>query len=176
MTRARRPNDAMTTNDTKEPDILELAERGEEVPHAHAYVVKIDDQKVKVETAEPTGELLLSKVHKRPCGYELIAEYVHRENAVIEPGETINIRQHGLKAFITAHREIVTIYIGNDPYSIERGSRSVAEILAKVGKTPEGYMLLEEKDGPPMPVPPDRPVHIAGCEVFFVQPHSGSSS
>jgi hypothetical protein len=52
----------------------------------------------------------------------------------------------------------------------------VAEILAKVGQTPDGYVLLEEKNGPPMPLPPDRPVKIHGCEVFHSQPQSGGSS
>ena len=64
----------------------------------------------------------------------------------------------GLKGFITAHKEMVTIFINDAPYRIERGERTVAEILAKVGQTPEGYVLLEEKKGPPMPLPPDRPV------------------
>ena len=159
-----------------EADIFELAQRGQDVPHAHTYRVRIDHETIKVDTVEPTGELLLSKVHKRPCAYELIAEFTHHENVVVEPGETINLRQRGLKGFITAHREIVTIFIERNPYPIERGDRSVAEILDKVGKTPEAYMLLEEKDGPPMPVPADRPVRITGCEVFFVQPHSGASS
>ena len=38
-------------------------------------------------------------------------------------------------------------------------------------------VLLEEKDGqPPMPLPPDRPVKIHGCEIFRSQPQSGGSS
>jgi len=52
----------------------------------------------------------------------------------------------------------------------------VAEILAKVNKTTEGYVLLEEKNGPPLPLPPNKPVKIHGCEVFFTQPQSGASS
>ena len=166
----------MDESTMQEVDIFALAERGEEVPHAHAYRVRIDGETVKVETPEPTGELLLSKVDKRPCAYELIEEFTHGKNDVVEPGEKVNLRARGLKGFITAHKEIVTIFIGGDPFQIERGARTVAEILGKVGKSPEGYVLLEEKNGPPMPVPPDRPVMIEGCEIFFVQPHSGSSS
>jgi hypothetical protein len=61
-------------------------------------------------------------VGKRPCGYELIAEFVHCENLVIEPDETVDLRQRGLKGFITAHKEFVTIFIGGPehPYRIER--------------------------------------------------------
>jgi hypothetical protein len=170
----------MQTMDTKETseevDVFELAQRGEDVPHARAYRVRIDGETVRVETPEPTGEVLLGKVNKRPCAYELIEEFVHHDNNVVEPHEKVDLRKKGLKGFITAHKEIVTIFIGGDPYKIERGDRTVAEILGKVGKTSEAYVLLEEKDGPPLPVPANRPVKIIGCEIFFTQPQSGSSS
>jgi len=157
-------------------DILEFAKRGEEVPHAREYRIHIDGEIVTVDTPSPTGELILSKVGKRPCAFELIEEFVHHENCVIEPGEAVNLHQHGLKGFITAHKEIVTISINGDPYQIERGERTVAEILSEVGQTTEGYILLEEKDGPPMPLPPNLPVAICGCEIFHTQVKSGGSS
>ena len=133
---------------------------------------------LKLETQHPTGELLLAKVHKRPCAFDLVAEFVHCENQMLEPGETVDLRQRGLKGFITAHKEIVTIFIGGSdhPYQIERGQHTVAQILGIVGQTPEGYVLLEEKDGPPLPVPPTTPVKISGCEMFYTQPQSGGSS
>ena len=160
----------------EEIDVFEHAEQGQEVPHSHAYRVRVDGENVRVETDHPTGELLLGKVGKRPCAYELISEYRHRENQVIEPHETVDLRAHGLKGFITAHKEIVTIFIKGDPYQFERGNRTVAEILSKVGETPEGYTLLEEKDGPPMPLPADKPVEIHGCEIFHTQVNSGGAS
>jgi hypothetical protein len=162
--------------ENNEIDILEFAERGEDVPHAAVYRVRIDGELVKVDTARPSGELLLSKVGKRPCAFELIEEFVDHKNNVVEPDEEVDLRKHGLKGFITAHKEIVTIFINGDAHKIERGNRTVAEILAKVNETPEGYVLLEEKNGPPMPVPPDKPVKIHGCEVFHTQAQSGGSS
>jgi len=162
--------------DNMEIDIFEFSERGVEVPHAPAYRVRIDGETVKVDTACPTGELLLSKVGKRSCAFELIEEFVHHKNNVIEPGEEVGLRKKGLKGFITAHKEIVTIFINGDPYQIERGERTVAEILSKVNQTPDGYVLLEERNGPPMPLPANQPVKIHGCEVFHSQPQSGGSS
>jgi len=161
-----------------EVDITGMAERGQEVPHSHSFVVQIDCDRIRVKTQYPKGELLLATVRKRPCAFELIAEFVHCENRVIEPDETVDLRQHGLKGFITAHKEIVTIFIGGPehPYRIERGERTVAQILALVDKTPDGYVLLEEKDGPPLPLPPNIPVKICGCEMFYTQPQSGGSS
>jgi len=161
-----------------EIDIREMAESGREVPDAQVYRVRIDDRVVRVDTAHPTGRILLSKVDKRPCAFELITEFVHCDNDVIEPEEIVDLRQRGLKGFITAHKEIVTIFINGDdhPYEIERGVHTVAQILAKVGQTPDGYVLLEEKGGPPMSIPPNQPIEICGCETFFSQPQSGGSS
>lgn len=159
-----------------EIDVLEYSERGEAVPHARNYRVRIDGQIVKIDTPTPKGVLLLSKVSKRPCAFELIAEFQHHHNEVIEPDEVVDLRTHGLKGFITAHKEIVTIFIDDAPKEIERGERTVAEILDKVGKNPDGFILFEEKDGPPMPLPVDRPVMISGCEVFRTQVQGGGSS
>ena len=159
-----------------EVDIFEFSQRGEDVPHAAGYRVRIDGETVKVDTPRPTGELLLSKVNKRSCAFELIEEFVHHKNNVVEPGEEVDLRKKGLKGFITAHKEIVTIFINGDPYPIERGERTVAEILGKVNETTDGYVLLEEKNGPPMPLPADKPVKIHGCEVFHTQAQSGGSS
>ena len=145
-------------------------------PHSTIYHVHIDGSEVAVHEQHPTGEALLALVGKKPCAFELIAEFRHHENDVIEPRETVALGDHSVKRFITARKEIVTIYIEGNPYSIERGRRSVAEILEKVGKTPDAYALLEEKDGPPLPLPANQPVDIQGCEVFHVQVQSGGSS
>lgn len=157
-------------------DIFEYAQRGAEVPHAPRYQVRIDGEKFEIDTPRPTGEFLLGEVGKRPCAFELIEEFVHGESDVVEPKEEVDLRKKGLKGFITAQKEIVEIFIDGPAYQIERGDRTVGEILGKVNKTPEGYVLLEEKSGPPMPLSPDRPVKIKGCEIFFTQVQSGASS
>lgn len=162
--------------DTAEVNIFEFSQRGEDVPHAAAYTVQIDGEVFRIDTPRPLGEMLLGKVGKRPCAFELIEEFVHHESRVVEPNEEVDLRKKGLKGFITAHKEIVTIFINSDPHKIERGDRTVAEILGKVNETTEGYVLLEEKNGPPMPLPPDKPVKIHGCEVFHTQAQSGGSS
>ncbi len=168
----------MTNNELEmiEIDVFEYAERGEELPHTKAYKVRIDAETVRVDTPTPMGEMLLSMVHKRPCAFELIEEFTHHESEVVEPGETVNLHKHGLKGFITAHKEIVTIFINGKPYPIGRGKRTVAEILSKVDQTPEGYILMEEKNGPPLPLPPNLPFEVHGCETFHSQPQSGGSS
>jgi hypothetical protein len=156
-------------------DKTQLEKNPEETLH-HEHHVRIDGEIVKIDTQFPTGEMLLKKVGKRSCAFELIEEFEHRENDVVEPDEKVDLRKHGLKGFITAHKEIVTIFINDKPYEIERGERIVSDILAKVGQTPEGYILLEEKHGPPLPLPTDKPVKIFGCEIFYSQVQSGGSA
>ena len=75
-----------------EIDIFEFSQRGEEVPHAPAYRVRIDGEVFRIETPTPKGELLLGKVGRRPCAFELIEEFVHGKNDIVEPEEEVDLR------------------------------------------------------------------------------------
>lgn len=140
------------------------------------FCARIDGRQVHFDTAHPTGEELLNKVGKRSCAFALIEELRHHHNDVVEPGERVNLTKHELKGFITAHKEIVTISINGDPYTVERGNKTVAAILAIVGQAPDSYVLFEENDGAPLPLPPDAHVKVHGCEVFHSQVKNGASS
>jgi hypothetical protein len=83
-----------------EIDVFEYSARGDAIPHAGSYKVRIDGEEVKIDTQKPKGILLLSKVGKRPCAFELIAEFRHHDNDVIEPDEVVDLRSPGLKGFI----------------------------------------------------------------------------
>jgi hypothetical protein len=161
-----------------EIDILEYAERGEEVPHAKAYHVRIDGERYRIDTHDPKGMALLELVGKRPCGFELIEEFCNHENNVVEPDETVNLRKHGLKGFITAHKEIVAIFFDGERH-VERGKHTVGEILALPGsgQTVETYDLYLEVPGQGLELLNSaEPVTICGCETFKSQVKSGGSS
>jgi hypothetical protein len=164
----------MTKGDAQ--GMLETEKQGKDASHPDSFRTQVDGEAFKINTRTPTGNLLLGKVGKRSCAFELVARYANGEEEVIEPDETLELNRHGLKDFITRQKEIVTISINNDPYPIQRGDRTIAEILAKVGQTTEGYDLYQEKDGPPMPLPANQVVAIAGCEIFHSQTSSGGSS
>ncbi len=145
--------------------------------HHHEFEVLIDGHPVRFAAPIQTGLALLDSVHKCPCAFELIAEFTHRENDVVEPEESIDIADKHLKGFITAHKEVVTVFFGRTPYTINRGDHTVGEILGLVGKSADGYSLYLEKDGgPPLPVPANQPVKVEGCEQFSYQVDSGGSS
>ena len=147
-----------------------------EAPHGRTFPVRIDDDHVLLHEQHPTGEDLLAAVDKRPCAYQLTQILQHGEKRVIGPDDTVDLGSPGVDRFFTVHKEIVTITIDGDRYEIPRGDRTVDGILSKVGKTSDSYALLEEKDGPPLPLPSNQPVPIEGCEIFHTQVQSGGSS
>jgi hypothetical protein len=165
---------AVETEIVEEIIVLEFTMQAKPAPHAKIYWVHINGEKVKIETPHPTGDVLLKAANKQPCAFELIAEFIHHESEVVEPSESVDLRQHGLKGFITAHKEVVTIFIGGKPYTIERGERPVAEILLKAGLTSAGYDLYDDKTG--LPLPAGQAVNIHGCEEFIAQVRGGASS
>jgi len=145
-------------------------------PSTDNYKVRIDDREFLIHSRHPTIEELLDLVGRKLCAYELI-ELLQGENREVEPGDSIDLHAHGKLGFITAHREIVTIFIKGKPHPIKRGEHTVDQILGLVGETSAGYNLYEEKPGqPPMPVPENEKLHIVGCEVFTYQVKSGTSS
>lgn len=145
-------------------------------PDRRTYAVKIDCQAFEVHTPSISGKELLALAGKRPCSHELFQEVSHCENDVIEPEHVVDLTQPGRERFRTAHKETVAVSINGERFHIKRGETTVDAILRLVGQSSEAYMLLQEKDGPPTPLPPNLPVVIEGCEVFYTQVHSGASS
>ena len=146
----------------------ELLDRG--------YIVHVNAKEFVLNTMHPSVEQLLALVGQNICAYELI-ELLPGDNREVEPGDAIDLHQRGLGGFITAHREIVTIFIKGNSFEVKRGEHTVDQILALVGETSAGYNLYEEKLGhPPMPVPEGSKLDIVGCEVFQCQVKSGTSS
>src|SRR5438132_340635 len=91
------------------------------VPHAPTFHVRIDGDNFRVETEHPTGEFLLTLVGKRPCAFELLAQFAPHRQEIIQPGDEIDLRQPGLTGFITVHKDVPTIFINDNPYPISTG-------------------------------------------------------
>jgi hypothetical protein len=141
------------------------------------YNVRIDEREFEVNTRHPSVEQLMELAKRDLCAYELIELRHGEDNREVEPGDSIDLHQHGLHGFITAHREFVTIFIKNKPFKVKRGAYTVDQILELVGVTSAGYNLYEEKPGqPPMPVPENQTLDIVGGERFTYQVKSGTSS
>jgi len=140
------------------------------------YKVLIDDEIHSIAYQNPSAEYLLELAGHRACAYELI-ECGQEENCEIGPRDPIELDEHRVRRFITAHRQTVTIFIKDQSHLIKRVHHSVDQILGLVGETAAGYNLYEEKPGqPPMPVPENEMLNIVGCEIFTYQVKSGKSS
>lgn len=158
--------------------LTEQDEQAKADSHKH-YLARVDHEVFHLAAPDPTGAELLALVHKRPCSFELIEVFHDNDQTnVVLPEEKVDLRQKGLKGYLSAHRELVDIYLMSDkPIQVQRGTYSVAQLLEKANATPETHMLLQEIEGqPPLPVPPSQSINIVGCEVFYVQPQTGGSS
>jgi len=69
----------------------------------------------------------------------------------------------------------VTIFINDKPYQIERASGQWRRSSPKSMK-PRRDTSCWRKNGPPLPLAPDIPVKICGCEIFHSQVQAGGSS
>jgi hypothetical protein len=147
-----------------------------EVDHGRKYSVRVDEKLFHSTNAIITGEELLALVGKRPCQYLMEKVNHHADDRFVYPQDKFDLSAPGLEEFASVLRDTVTIYVNGDPYDISWGKRTVEDLLRLVNQTTSGYDLLEEKNGKLLPVSPDIPVEIEGCEVFHTQPKSGASS
>lgn len=69
----------------------------------------------------------------------------------------------------------VTITVDGKEVTIHRGRQTVAAIKA-AASVPEGYVLVQEKDGRLEELADDASVTLKGKEVFHLQPKQGTSA
>ena len=124
----------MKGNDMNE----ELKEMGMEHQNASPESrdkITVDGKEFHIHTHRPTVEQILALVDRKLCAYELIELFHDGNNREVEPGDAIDLHHRGQHGFITAHRELVTIFIKGDPFEVKRGSHTVNQILGLVGLT-----------------------------------------
>jgi hypothetical protein len=69
----------------------------------------------------------------------------------------------------------VTITVDSKDVTIHRGRQTVAAIKAAAG-VPDGYVLVQEKDGRLEELSDDGAVTLKGGEIFHLQPKQGTSA
>lgn len=117
-----------TVVEMEEVELEVFAARGEAAPHAHRYVIRIDEERMTVHQPDPTGSELLARVGKRPCAYALVQILRHQDDEFIDPEERVDLRRHGVERFITVHKDDVTITVGETSVTLRRGTVAVSEI------------------------------------------------
>lgn len=88
-------------------DIEEYVLAGRPVPRAHRYKYRVNKQHFVVETPELTWEQILEKAGLVPTDqYRLRLKRRHGPPEEIKPGQTVDLRAHGVERFIAQPKEV----------------------------------------------------------------------
>ena len=88
-------------------DIEEYVLAGRPIPHAHRYKFRVNKQHFVVETPELTCEQILEKAGLVPTSqYRLRLKRRHGPPEEIKPGQTVDLRVHGIERFIAQPKEV----------------------------------------------------------------------
>jgi hypothetical protein len=94
-----------------EIEIIEIVEvevyasKGEPLPRAHKYVIRLDGKKFTLHKHEVTGQEILALDGLTPAKYKLY-EHRHREQPrLVAPDEVVNLHAHHIERFTTMPKD-----------------------------------------------------------------------
>jgi hypothetical protein len=94
--------------EVEEVDIEEYGKRGENVPRARVYIIKVDKTTYRVKVHEMKGREILTLAGKIPPeDYKLTEKFHghHRPPKTIGLDETVHFREHGIERFMTLKKD-----------------------------------------------------------------------
>lgn len=158
----------------EEVDILVYAERGEAVPHAKHYHVRIDGHRHTVDGPVHDRVFLLGLEGKTAEEYELVEEFSNPdENEVVDRTEKVDLRVAGLRGFVTAHKHhhphLAHIKIDEVPYEIAFGPTTGAT-LRGLPPVPNDRDLWLERKGDDEKITPTTIVEVHDHMCFYTAP------
>lgn len=89
----------------EEVEVEAYAKRGEPVPPAHRYVIRIDKETKIVTSPLLTGREILALVGKTPETHKLYEIVRGHQPKPIGPDETVDLRAPGVERFTTMPRD-----------------------------------------------------------------------
>lgn len=108
-------------------------------------------------------------------GKVLLLEHEDEPDQIIEENAVVDLAVRGTEHFRTGKR-LVTVYYKDDPFELERGVYTGAQ-LAAIFNVPAGYILdLVQEDGEFDEIGPDERIRIREGRHFVSHPPSGQSS
>lgn len=93
------------SGEIEEVDLEEFAKRGEKVPPAKRYKIRIDKERKVVHTASISGREILALVDKTPEGYKLYLHKRGHQPVLIEPDRVVDLREPGVERFTTMPKD-----------------------------------------------------------------------
>jgi hypothetical protein len=117
----------------------------------------------------------LRTISMAPADKELVLDRQDGHDTVIEPGTSVDLAARGTERIFTEKR-LITVYYKDDPYELERGRYTGAQLAEKF-KVPAGYVLdLVKPDGDFKEIKPTESVKVRGGMHFVSHPPCGQSS
>jgi hypothetical protein len=104
----------------EEVEIEEYAKKGQEVPRARRYVIRIDKERKVVHTPTITGRQILALVGKTPEMYKLYEHRRGHQPTKIGPDEVVHLHAHGIERFTTMPKDTTE---GRDTATLSREFR-----------------------------------------------------
>jgi hypothetical protein len=91
--------------DIEEIDVEECLGRGDRVPRARRYVIRVDKQRVISHKGHLTGAEILALVNKTPEGYKLYQHKKGHQPTLVRPDEVVDLTEHGIERFTTMPKD-----------------------------------------------------------------------
>jgi hypothetical protein len=95
----------MEVFEVEEVEIEAYAKRGEAVPCARRYRIRIDKTPYVTENPEPTGAEILSYVGKTAEAWKLYQVFRGQQPVPVEPGEKVNLMAPAVERFTTVPKD-----------------------------------------------------------------------
>ena len=90
-------NPVNAQQEVEEVEIEEYAKKGQHVPKARRYVIRIDKERKVVHTPTITGREILALVGKTPEMYKLYEHRRGHQPIKIDPDEVVHLHEHGTR-------------------------------------------------------------------------------
>lgn len=107
-----------------EVDVEDLSKKGHPIPRAKRYVIRIDKERVTVETHELTGRQILALVGKTPDQFKLYEHKRGHQPIPIGPDEVVDLHLHKVERFTTMPKGTTE---GRESAALRRDFRLPAE-------------------------------------------------
>ena len=157
-------------------DIEHCCLRGQPVPPARAYRIKVDDKYHEWPKAHITGNQLLHLAGRDgQLVFEVFENFRHGEPELISPHAEANLRKPGVERFTTGPKFVEVTIDGPHHKTIQAGTYTVSELKRVLGVDPS-RVLDEVIGGEFKELPDNGTVHIKGGEIFVSHVRQGKSS
>src|SRR6202045_3224725 len=108
-----RPEHEKTEPEAVEVVVIEIVEledharhhHDKPAPHAKHYAFRVDKDRIVVDTPTITGAEILAKVGKTPAEFKLYQHKRGHQPILIDPNQTVNLREPGVERFTTMPKD-----------------------------------------------------------------------